>query len=177
MHQMGAGDEHLWNMGARNILMGRRSFGSSIFLRLSPFSLGIAVSGLCRTPGIKAGESSFSFPKKSLSQTALLRWAARAADADLVQGLPARSPWAVPALPLIVRQPGLAACARSWPQHSKPSLATGSANHKQCSSSKIVTNKPAQNHICRGVHLADAVGWLLGLTPLSTFCTPINNAA
>ena len=41
MHQMGAGDEHLWNMGARNILMGRRSFGSSIFLRLSPFSVGI----------------------------------------------------------------------------------------------------------------------------------------
>ena len=41
MHQMGARDEHLWNMGARNILTGTRSFGSSIFLRLSHFSVGI----------------------------------------------------------------------------------------------------------------------------------------
>ena len=38
MHQMGARDEHLWNMGAGNILMGRQSCGSSIFLRLSPFN-------------------------------------------------------------------------------------------------------------------------------------------
>ena len=40
MHRTGAGDEHLCSMGARNIVMGRRSFGSSIFLRLSPFSVG-----------------------------------------------------------------------------------------------------------------------------------------
>ena len=40
MHQMGARDEHLWNMVSRNIVTGRRSFGSSSFLRLSPFSVG-----------------------------------------------------------------------------------------------------------------------------------------